>query len=87
MNIYERPSRPGRGGWNLCFPPSLSRFHLFLVFFPTRYIPSSFRLVVLNPILGFRLAIRLSISLLITSLPRCILMLLHNRYKIIVSLL
>lgn len=24
MNIYERPSRPGRGGWNLCFPSPLA---------------------------------------------------------------
>lgn len=41
MNIYERPSRPGRGGWNLCFPhpsprtrirPSFSRVDTLLFF-------------------------------------------------------
>ena len=39
MNIYERPSRPGRGGWNfslslsLPYSSSFPRSHLFLVFF------------------------------------------------------
>lgn len=33
MNIYERPSRPGRGGWNLCFPPHTS------VLLSCRYAP------------------------------------------------